>query len=308
MGHCAVLIATPDEAFAKLRLRRKPRPGSVLREVRRRGDEAVLLYRWPPFVKLYGVPVSLLLDSDAGRWQPENSPGGSWGETGTWEPPADLDAWAASIELWKMDTVENYFNFRARRRLVEDYIELRGPDWARDPRFEMSELGPTDGYGWTRVPYVVEAGLDPSAALTARDRGTLVAWVTGSAPYAPGYPYVSQAAAVWEEPGVARLEQLEVVPDAPATLLLATVRHLTHLAAESGAIHVVADFEFPHHDIAGFRPEAGRLVVDTMFIDEQPERADQLVRDALAHPGRWWLPLTLPRVGPRPGWTRLVGG
>lgn len=308
MRHYAVLVATPDEAFAKLRLRRKPRPESYLREVRRRGDEAVFIYRWPPFVKLFGVPISLLLDSDEGRWQPENTPGGSWGETGIWEPPADLEAWAESVALWRMDDVANRFSFRARRRLVDDYIELRSPDWARDPRFEMSDVGPADGYGWGRVPYVVEAGLDPSSAIAARESGTLVAWVTGSAPYASGYPYVSQATAVWEEPGVARLEHLEVVPEVPGTLLLATVREATHLAAESGAIRVVADFEFPHHDIAGFRPEADRLVVDTTFLDEQPERADQLVKDALAHSGRWSLTRTSPREGPRDDWTRLVGG
>lgn len=207
-----------------------------------------------------------------------------------------------------MDDVANRFSFRARRRLVDDYIELRGPDWATDSRFEVSDVGPTDRYEWARVPYVVEAGLDPSSAIAARESGTLVAWVTGSAPYASGYPYVSQATVVWEQPAVARLEHLEVVHEAPGTLLLATVRQATHLAAEAGATRVVAGFEFPHLDIAGFRPEADRLVADTTFLDEQPERADQLVEEALAHPGRWLLTRSSPPEESSANRTRLVGG
>jgi hypothetical protein len=72
-------------------------------EIRRSGDEAVLMFRWRPYPYLFGVPISLTKTDRRLDWD---------------QPAADLDEWVDSIDLWRMETLENGWTLQARRRQV----------------------------------------------------------------------------------------------------------------------------------------------------------------------------------------------
>jgi hypothetical protein len=236
---------SPDVVFAALRdaYSFRLQDGSLV-DVRRAGDEAVLVFRWEPLPDLFGVPVPL---RDTGRrldWD---------------RPAAGLRDWLESVDLWVMEDVENGFVSRAARRRVGDYIELREPGWPADDRFYVDVVAPGDRDAWLRTDFV-----------------------------ANGSPYVAQATVVREDARTAHLDLLEVVQDAPATLVLDVVRAAAHLAAERGAATVWTDLELDHLELAGFRPAPrGRMVVDTAFLDEDPTAAADLLRAELARPSRW---------------------
>ena len=114
---------TNDEVFDALTAAFRVRSsGAGLVEIRRAGDEAVLMFRWPPGNRLFGVPVSLTRTDRRLDWD---------------RPAHDLEEWLESVDLWLMEDVENYFNYRARRRAVDDYIELGQPNWPMDERFYL---------------------------------------------------------------------------------------------------------------------------------------------------------------------------
>lgn len=263
----------PDLVFQALTESLDPRTRDGLVEIRRSGDEAVLMFRWRPHRQLFGVPVALTHTDRRMDWD---------------QPAVDLDDWVESVALWLMEDVENGFLYRARRRLVDDYLELRGPDWPSDPRFYVDVVDPSDQDSWLRTDFVARDGLDPRPSVARREAGDLVAWCTAYEDNSTGSPYVGQATVVRETPTVARLDHLELTDDAPATLVLDIVRTATHAAADAGATTVVTSLALEHLDVAGFRPGPdGRLTVDTRFIDEDPDAAEALLRDALAQPGSW---------------------
>lgn len=270
------MIPSADEVFEALRTAyalRLEQQGSLV-DLRRSGDEAVLLFRWEPLADLFGVPVPLTKTN----------------RRMDWDQPADgLADWLESVDLWLMEDVENGMLWHAARRRVDDYIELREPGWPSDGRFWVDVVPPEDTDAWLRTDFMQRDGLDPAAAVQRRHAGTLIGWVTAYENNSTGSPYVAQATVVHDRPGIAQLDTLEVVPGAPASLMLDVVRAATHFAAERACGSVWTDLDVQHLDLAGFRRDSadGRMVVDTAFLDEDPVAARELLHAELAQPTRW---------------------
>ena len=294
--------STTDAVFEALISSFSTSASSSLIEIRRSGDEAVLMFRWPRHPHLFGVPVPL---NETHRRM-------------DWDHPADgLDDWIESVDLWLMEDVENGFVFRARRKRVDDYIELRGPDWASDERFYVDVTRRKDREDWLRVPFVVESGLDAQVAVHRREQKTLISWVTAYENNASGHPYVGHATVVRASNGVATLDFVETAVGTPLTLELDIVRAATHSAGQSGFPLVATDPDVLQPEIleiAGFRTsEDGLLAVDTSFLDEDADAADGLLARELQDPGLWGRDRDvagryLPRSRPGRLWHRLRHG
>lgn len=274
-----MLMPSVDEVFEALRRGyafRLEQRGSLV-DIRRSGDEAVLIFRWEPLPDLFGVPVPLTQTHRRLDWD---------------RPAADLAEWLESVDLWLMEDVENGMLWQAARRRVDDYVELRQPGWPIDHRFVVEVVAPTDRESWIRADFVARDGLDPGYAAQRRDVGTLIGWVTAYEDNSTGSPYVAQATVVHDRPGLAHLDTLQVMPGAPTSLVLDVVRAATHFAAERAYTSVWTDLDLEHleHlDLAGFRhdPGGGRIAVDTAFLDEDPVAANELLQAELAQPSQW---------------------
>ena len=262
-----------DALCAAFRVRSRG-PGLV--EIRRARDEAVLMFRWPPEDRLFGVRVSLTRIDRRLDWD---------------RPAHDLEEWLESVDLWLMEDVENYFRHRARRRAVDDYIELRKPNWPMDERFYL-QVNERIEQAWTLLQDITDTALAARVALAAQDRGTLLAWTFATENNATGPFVVGHSTITWDSPDVARLADMAMGDSVPATVAVDLVRHATHTAAEAGARVVASDIDLAnwHPDlpkITGFRPGNAGTTVDTDFLTEDAELADNLLQTALAEPGRW---------------------
>lgn len=181
---------------------------------------------------------------------------------------------------------------RIHRRAVDDYIELGRPTWPIDERFyfQLNRRIETD---WTLLKDLPDQGLDARVALAAHDQGSLLAWTFGYENNSTGKPVVGDSTVAWDGSDVARLIDLSVGDNVPATVAMELVRSATHAAAEAGARVVVAsdiDLATWHPDlpmITGFRAGHDGMSVDTDFLAEDTELADGLLQTALADPGRW---------------------
>jgi hypothetical protein len=234
------------------------------------------MFRWPPEDRLFGVPVSLTRIDRRLDWD---------------RPARDLEEWLESVDLWLMEDVENGYRYRARRRAVDDYIELRQPNWPMDDRFclQVNERIEQD---WTLLDGLTE-GLEAPDAFAAQDQGTLLAWTFATENNSTGPFLVGHSTITWDGPDVARLVDLSVRDDTvPATVAVDLVRHATHAAAEAGVRVVVSDIDLPRWhpdlpDITGFRSGSWGITVDTDFLAEDAELASGLLQRALADPDRW---------------------
>lgn len=249
--------------------------GSGLVEIRRIGNEAVLMFRWPPEDRLFGVSVSLTRIDRRLDWN---------------RPAADLEEWLESLDLWITEDVDNGYRYRARRSAVDDYIELRQPPWPMDERFYL-QVNERIERDWTLVEHA-DDGLDAGIALAAQDSGTLLAWTFAYENNSSGSPVVGHSTIAWDGPDVARLIHLVLRDDVPATVAAELVRSATHAAAEAGAQVVVSDVDLGtcHPDLAaitGFRPGHEGMRVGTDLLTEDADLAERLLDEALAEPGRW---------------------
>jgi hypothetical protein len=249
-------------------------PGLV--EIRRAGDEAVLMFRWPPEDRLFGVPVSLNRIDRRIDWD---------------RPAHHLEEWIESVDLWLMEDVENGYRYRARRRAVDDYIELRQPNWPMDERFHL-QVNERIEQDWTMLQDITDTVLDARVALAAQDRGALLAWTFAYENNATGGPIVGHSTVTWDGADGARLVDMSLGDSVPATVAVDLVRHATHAAAEAGAQVVTSDIDLAswHPDlpkISGFRLGNAGMTVDTDFLAEDPELATGLLQTALADPGPW---------------------
>jgi ribosomal protein L35AE/L33A len=229
------------------------------------------MFRWDE-AQLYGVPLSLMGIDRRLDWD---------------RPARDLNEWLESVGLWLMEDVENGFVHRARRRLADGYVELRGPGWPGDLRFWVDAVGPGHHDAWLRVPFVQRDGLDPAPAIERRDAKKLVAWVTAYENNSSGSPYLGQATVIHTRPGVAEIDQVEFAAGVPDTLVLDVVRTATHAAAAAGAATVITHLSLSHLSVAGFRPQGDHQAVATTFFDEDHDAAQALLVDELKNPGRW---------------------
>ena len=273
---------TADDVFDALTAAfpvRSSGPGLV--GIRRAGEEAVLMFRWPPGNRLFGVPVSLTRIDRRLDWD---------------RPAHDLEEWLESVDLWLMEDVENFYRYRARRRAVNDYIELGQPDWPIDERFYL-QVNARIEQDWTLVQDLtdtdtVSGARDARVALAAQDRGTLLAWTFATENNTTGPYVVGHSTVTRDGPDRARLVDVSVGHSVPATVAMDLVRHGTHAAADAGARVVVSDVDLArwHPDlpkITGFRADDTDTTVDTDFLAEDVELAIELLKTALADPGRW---------------------
>lgn len=202
------------------------------------------------------------------------------------DPVSSTEEWLGALDTGLAVQLDTGFVSRARRVLVGDYIELRDPSWPDDQRFFVGGVGPGDGLAWLRVRYVPAAGLDPAPAVSLRAAGRLLIWVTAYENNRQGYPYVGQATVAWHGEGVASLETLEVSDGVPATVVVALAHCAAHAAGAAGALTVITSLDLDELDLVGFqRTSEGVRSVDTSFLNQDPDGAADLLRQALLRPG-----------------------
>jgi hypothetical protein len=248
-------------------------PGCVVEDVRGGHSEAVLTLRCGRDPRTYGIPVPL--GNTSRDFYDSANPVGS------------VEEWLESVRIGLSIQIGTGLHSRARRTLVNGYIELREADgWKYDPRFYLDIVEPAESQSWDRVSLVREAGFDPAPALASRDEGRLIAWVTAYDDEAPTNPYAGHAVVSWTGDETADLEHVEVRPESPATLLVGLARRGAHFAGGAGALSVTTGLDTPELDLVGFKhvPD-GRRAVDTGFLDEDPVGAAALLDDVLAAAG-----------------------
>ena len=245
-------------------------PGCVVEDVLGSPGEAVLTLRCGRDPRTYGIPIPL--GSTSRDYYDRANPVGS------------IDEWLESVRTGLSIQVGTGLHSRARRRLVNGYIELREADgWQYDSRFYLDIVEPDEPQSWDRLSLLREAGFDPAPALASRDQGRLIAWVTAYDDESPTNPYAGHAVVSWTGDETADLEHVEVRPGSPATLLVGLARRGAHFAGGAGALSVTTGLDNPELDLVGFRygPD-GRRAVDTGFLDEDPDGAAALLGEVLA--------------------------
>lgn len=270
-------------------------PECVVVGVHAARGEAVLKLRCGRDPRTYGIPIPLG-DTSREFYYPENR-------------VSSVEEWLESVRLGMSIHVGTGLHSRARRTLVDDYIELREADgWEYDPRFYLDVVEPDEPQSWDRLPIVGHAGLDTAPAIASRDEGRLICWVTAYEDDSRGNPYAGHAVVSWTGDDTAHLEHLEVGNGVPITVVVGLARRGAHFAGGAGALSVTTALDTPELDLVGFRSAAdGRRVVDTSFLDEDPAGAAALLREVLAgedpqqnagdaggrrrpdvRSGRWW--------------------
>lgn len=262
------------ERVAKLFPVGRPVPGSsrgVVLEVRQGSDEVIPLIRWHGDERVYGIPINL------------TSPRRDF----YYDSPVESDdEWLESIDLGFMIMLDTGFRARARRRLVDSYIELREEGgWPNDDRFYLSWFG--ENFDAGRADFLRHDGLDPEPALEHLRSGRLIAWLVAYENNSTGTPDVGQAVIARGPHGEARLEILEVATGVPESVMLNLAYFAGHAAAEQGAATVVTDLRCPLLTIAGWEPLDAQQVLDTSFLRADPDAARALLARSLARGDRW---------------------
>lgn len=251
-----------------------PVPGShpgVVVGVRHDSAEIVPLVRWEGDPRLYGIPISLA--------EPRR-------DFYYGDPVANDDEWLDSVGLGLMVMLDTGFRAHARRRLVDDYIELRqAGGWPDDDRFYLSWFG--ENFDESRADCMRHDGLDPEIALRGLKSGGLIAWLVAYENNSTGEPDVGQAVVSRDEAGQACLEIVEVTPGVPESVMVDLAYFAAHTAAEKGTGTVVTELEIPQLSIAGFETRDGRQVLDTSFLAADPDGARALIDASLTQGGRW---------------------
>jgi hypothetical protein len=245
---------------------------------------AVLLLRWPPEDRLFGIPVSLTRTDRRLDWA---------------RPARDLDDWLDSVDLWILEDVKQWVSSPRpppSRRAVDEHIELSEPTWPDDRRFYL-QVNESIHTETTLLEDLAVVGLDARTRLAAEAAGTLLAWTFAYENNSTGSPIMGHSTIIRDADGEIRLVEVVLGIDVPATVAVELVRAATHTAAEGETLAVViaksvaADLRHIHPDtlrITGFRPGAASgLRVETDFLAEDIELANKLLQAELAHPSRW---------------------
>ncbi|MFZ2502906.1 MAG: hypothetical protein WAW88_09575 [Nocardioides sp.] len=200
----------------------------------------------------------------------------------------ELEDWCRSVQLWLWEEVQSNLRFRASRRRVDDYIELRKPGWPQIPDFTFevieSRPGPASAMkfeGRLRAA-MARDGLDAEAALQSCRSAPLSAWVVGYADNETALPFMTQAVTIWDGNGPAELVFTERAPGSKVTQLIETIRAVLHVSADAGVLSVCTRLEVPHYPILGFeRNVDGSLSVETTFLQSDPSSVEQLLKSGL---------------------------
>ncbi|MDP3889660.1 hypothetical protein [Nocardioides sp.] len=252
-------------------------------EVRDNGDVAVLMGRFGRDPHLYGIPIDLTDRRHEFYY--------------TDYPVEGDEEWLDSVGVGLMVMLGTGFRACARRRKVDDYIELsQEGGWPVDERFYLQDADP----GFTRSgrrPHEIERlaqklredGLDTALALERRSQGRLVHWLLAYENTAPSGPWVGQAVISAAGPHRAVLEQVETAPGVPVTVRLDLAYFVSHAAAERGIRTITTTLPDSELNVAGFEPaeDGHRRVLDTSFLAAEPDEARALLEADLARGEAW---------------------
>ncbi|HTW16877.1 MAG TPA: hypothetical protein VMF51_17230 [Nocardioides sp.] len=228
----------------------------------------MLLFRWEYDPHLYGIPIDL---TDTGHEYYYDDD----------EVTSD-EEWMDSVGLGLTVMLDTGFRAYARRRRVDDFIELRAEGgWPSDGRFYLQEGDPGLASG------LRSDGLDPSLALSLHASGRLLTWLVSYENNSTGHPYVGQAVVATAGPGEATLLRLETSPGVPASVRLDLAYFAAQAAVASGVQRVTTPLPDEFLDIAGFRTADDGRCLEAPFLDADPDGAESLMRASLDAGGGW---------------------
>jgi hypothetical protein len=196
------------------------------------------------------------------------------------------DEWLDSVGIGLMVMLDTGHLATARRRQMDDYIELRDVDgWPDDRRFYLQDGGDDVDLLADRLR---EVGLDPSAALQQRERKRLLVWMLSYENNASGGPWVGHAVVSRSGKTEGVLEVVETGPEVPATVALDLAYFACHSAAAAGVERIWTDLPDEVLALAGFVSSSqGRRVLDTSFLAADPDGARALLDADLARDVPW---------------------
>jgi len=261
-------VPTPDQSYLARRISDMFAEGSLLPgstkgsvvETRLVGNEVLVMIRWPRDPRLYAIPVDLAATR----------------RDYYYAIPVDTDEeWLDSVGLGFMVMLDTGFRSRARRRLIDDYIELRpAGGWPSDERFYFQFEKPEGSRVAALADHLRSDGLDPSAASTAASEGRLVEWIVAYENNATGEPWVGQAVIARRNNAEADLS-IGTIPGTPDFLRINLAYHGGHAAARHGIARLYCAEAAPIFEIAGFRRGDDGFGLDTSLLDADPDRARQ---------------------------------
>ena len=245
--------------------------GEVI-EVREGVEEAIVLVRWEPDPLLYGIPIPF---TDTRHEFYYDS-----------FPVSSDDEWLDSVGIGLTVMLGTGHRARARRSRVGDYIELRREGgWSVDHRFYLQDV---DSDFELLAERLRSDGLDPSLAIEKRGSGELVCWLLMYENNSSGSPWVGQSVISRVSASECRLDLVEIAPDVPITVSLDLSYYACHSAAVLGARSIQTTLGNEEFTLAGFRPTAdGSRVLDTNFLDADPDGARALLEADMSRGSRW---------------------
>lgn len=196
------------------------------------------------------------------------------------------DEWLDSVGLGLMVMLDTGHLATARRRQLDDHIELRDADgWPDDRRFYLQDGADDVDLLADRLR---EVGLDPSVALQQRERRRLLVWMLAYENNASGGPWVGHAVVSRSGRTEGVLEVVETGPEVPATVALDLAYFACHCAAAAGVERIWTDLPDEVLTLAGFVCSSeGQRVLDTSFLAADPEGARALLDADLARHVPW---------------------
>lgn len=237
-------------AQVELLLRSGPfsREGFHLVDVRRRGSEMYVVFRWRDNPHRFGILLSL-----------GDFPRSLW----TGIQTSSAQEWAFDVQGYLEEELLTQYLLRAGRRPVADYIELSGSWWVWDPTHAVGDV-PAEGEG----QWLARDGLHPGRARRLEHRR--IAWLQAHVDNVAAEPFVGQAVVNWAASGTAQLTLVELTEGTPSSVGRDLTWVAIHAAADAGASHVVTSLDEPWLHMVGFRPAGDRmLATSTTFLTAQ---------------------------------------
>ena len=241
-------------------------------EVREAPGEAVLVVQFDRDPSQYGIPISLT-DTDHEYYYTDL-------------PVAGEEEWLESVSIGLMVNLDTGLRARARRRLVDDYIELREEGgWPEDNRFALQEVHPEFQTGVESG--LREVGLDARPAARSCDESRLAVWMFAYENNSAGEPTVGQVVVSSTGEASAELEHLEVTAGVPAMVKLDLAYFAAHTAAARGVRTISTTLADPELELIGFQDtRTGVRTLDTSFLGADPDGARALLQEGM-NPGCW---------------------
>ena len=237
-------------------------------------DEVTVLATRAGDTQLHGIPVSLEHTGYEFYYGPRH-------------PVNSVDEWLESVGLGFSIMLETGYAYFARRRVLEDYIELRAEGgWPQDDRFyyyPYAPRGDTTGFGNRQE----DPDLDVSLPNARIEQGRLIEWVVATENNATAGPHLGQALTSHDEHHGAILELLEVADGVPNSVRLELGR-IVVFGAGPRYSHVVTHLQDPLLTILGFRPLSDSLqVIGTDLVSADPVTAHAIVESEVAQGPLW---------------------